>query len=542
MKKFLIASSIAMITLTSCTSKEVEEKQDVNLVTMNVYSQTAEVIAAQLNSAGFDTNVITTPDYSSFVAELNKNEYDIATTGWTTVTGNPDYAVMSLFHSDGDFNNNGLNDKELNLNLEVGRSSETGSENFINAYYEVERILNENAYIVPMTYSLRNYAISKDLDENTIDVYKSRSMKLEDFYYSEESQRDNETDPVIVAHNTINLTSFDPMKANDGTVFALNTNQYARLVNLGPNDNIEPGVAKAYGTEDQNNFYFALRDDAYFSNGEKISPEDIAFSLLRASSKNEEGNRVYSIQGNIASVREVGYEEIPEGALLEMAKTGEFTENDEFIMITTFQKYGQLYNMLTHTSGGIVSKKAVVNSGDKYGTMDNIDNIVASGPYIVTEVNPTTNEIILERNKYYYENVPIKNVIFKVIPEMATAVNALQSGEIDFVYNIPTEQYSVVEKAGNTTLLANESNAFNYIQFNLKNESRASNINFRKAVYNAIDPKVILQLTQLGRGGVGASPLSPVLNSTYPTGYKKPEPNKEEVSKYLQEFKTSTGE
>ncbi len=550
MKKFIATLIVSTLALTSCgdrpntgaegdTTKDTSEKQEINFVTMAINSQQAELISSQLNSVGFDTNIVTTPDYSTYVSELEKNEYDIAITGWTTVTGNPDYAVMSIFHTNGDYNTNGLSNADLDANLELGRKSEIGSDDFVNAYYEVEKIVNENAYIIPLTYSLRTYSITNDLDEDSVEVFKSRSMKLEDYMYTAESGRDSEVDPLKVSHFTITLTSFDPMKANDGTVFAINTNQYGRLVNLGADDSIQAGIAKAYGTDDQTNFYFALRDDAYFSNGEQITPEDVVFSLLRASNKDEVGNRVYSIQGSIANAEEVSFTDIPDTAKAKMEEVGEFSENDKFVKITTKEQYSQLYNMLAHTSGSIVSKKAIEEVGADYGTISNIDKLVVSGPYVVTNLDETTNEITLERNEFYYDKANIKNVIFKVIPEMATSVNALKAGEIDFVYNVTTEQYSVIEDAPNTNLLKSDSNAFNYIQFNLNEGSRASDINFRKAVYNAIDPNVYLQVIQQGNGGIGASTLSPVLNTTTPTGYQRPDAEIDKVSEYLQQYKNT---
>ncbi len=534
--KIVATSLVSTMVLSGCSSEKVVEKQDITLVALAASAQQAEVISSQLSSANFNVNLITTVDYSTHVTELAKGEYDIALSGWTTVTGNPDYAVMSIFHTNGDYNTNGLSNSDLDKNLEIGQSARIGSDEFLNAYYEVEKILNENAYIVPLTYTLRTYAIGKSLDEDTVVVNKSRSMKFEDYSFASDSGKDNEVDPLKFAHNTISLTSLDPMKANDGTVFALNTNQYARLVNLGPKDNIEPGIAIAYESEDQQNFYFALRDDAYFSNGDKLTADDVIFSLQRASNKDVEGNKVFTIQGNIENINKVSTEEIPPSILTTLKSNGA-TDELEYVHITTHKPYGQLYNMLAHTSGGIVSKSAIESAGSDYGTLSNLDNLVVSGPYIVKEVNPTTNEIILGHNEYYYGDINIKNIIFKVIPEVATSVNALQTGEVDFLYNITSEQYPVIEGADNTTLLKADSNGFSYIEFNMNEGSRASDVNFRKAVYNAIDPEVFLQVTQNGYGGVGASTLYPVLKDTTPTGYEKPTNDISKVEEFLNLYK-----
>ena len=60
------------------------------------------IVRDQLIKNGFDVKLNIQPDYGSFKAQRDAGNYDIALSSWTTVTGNPDYAVRSLFKSDGD--------------------------------------------------------------------------------------------------------------------------------------------------------------------------------------------------------------------------------------------------------------------------------------------------------------------------------------------------------------------------------------------------------------------------------------------------------
>ena len=45
---------------------------------------------------------------------------------------------------------------------------------------------------------------------------------------------------------------------------------------------IGPQLATKWATVDENTWYFYLREDVKFSNGQKMTSEDVVFSILRA--------------------------------------------------------------------------------------------------------------------------------------------------------------------------------------------------------------------------------------------------------------------
>ncbi|MCB6543713.1 hypothetical protein LI170_16415, partial [Desulfovibrio desulfuricans] len=55
----------------------------------------------------------TQPDYSSFKTVLDTGNWDVAMSGWTTVTGNPDYAARDVYASYGEYNAGGINDEKV---------------------------------------------------------------------------------------------------------------------------------------------------------------------------------------------------------------------------------------------------------------------------------------------------------------------------------------------------------------------------------------------------------------------------------------------
>ncbi|MEM9423570.1 MAG: ABC transporter substrate-binding protein [Spirochaetota bacterium] len=528
----------------ACKAEKPEQAKSVAPVRLLVIAgpsiKTAQVVQSQLKKMDVPVEIVEKKDYSSFLKVLETGDYDLALSGWTTVTGNPDYAVYSLFHSSGDYNNNGLNDPALDTYLETGRSAKIGSEEFLDAYYNVEKIVNETPYLIPISYGKRTLAYNQALETPIFN--KSRSFPLETVSWRAASGKDNETDPVRVRHHTINLTSFDPAKANDGTVFSLNTNIYARLVNLDPEDRIVAGLAEAYDSEDQRNFYFALRSGLQFSNGDPIEISDIAFSLLRAANPELPGNRVYSVQGNIAAVKPATWEDIPLSVQQNLTAQLADASKRQLVRIETKNPYGQLYNMLAHTSGAIVSQSAVEAQGDAYGTIKNATRLVVSGPYNVRAVDEANNEIILVRNDNYYEAAPMKTIIFKVVPDSSAALLALEAGDVDYLYTIPTDSWQRIRDNEKLGLVVRSSNAMSYISLNLKPSNvRMSNPLFRKALYFAIDPLEIIQFVDQGEAALAASPLTPVLEGTEAgIKYQRPPADLQKAQEFLKQYQAES--
>ena len=126
MKGRLLGCVLAIALLTSCGSKTRENSaaggdgkavagnETIRILSQSSYqSKASNVLRDQLTKAGFNVELNTQPDYSSYLVPLKAGDYDLAITGWTTVTGNPDYAVRSLFMTGGDYNNLPVSDAKV---------------------------------------------------------------------------------------------------------------------------------------------------------------------------------------------------------------------------------------------------------------------------------------------------------------------------------------------------------------------------------------------------------------------------------------------
>lgn len=600
MKKSIMTILIAiMVVLAGCvsTKSDVSDKKNDNtepktdkskvvieLLGMGSGEEDMNIVRDQLIKNGFDVKLNIQPDYGSFTAQKDAGNYDVALSSWTTVTGNPDYAVRALFKSDGD--NSIMADDEVDALIEKA-STETSDE-FAETYKQLEqRLVFDKAYIAPLYNSFKAQGVNKDiLDVDTVRLAKSRAIAWEPIDFIDKSKRD--TDPLIIQQAIGTLTSLDPIKGNDGSINTLNTNMYVRLVNLTDDDVVVSDGSLSYNhsiAEGNSDYYFLLRDDINFASitdgkavdtGERVGADDVIFSMNRAKDPNSvPDHRTYSLHehinevevvtdlsdldilqsGSDATVRE-GLEknlDVKIGELVSDKKEADnATGKYQVVKMTTTAPFPQVLNYLAHQSAGIVSKKQVesINTYDvssfdvskdiPYGDQNTVtegakynNTLYASGPYILSHKNDY--EGIFYKNPAYMvgtEHEPkISNVTVRFIQDPDSTLSALRNGEIHIFNGVPETKYDVVEGDSKLFLQKNDSNAVSYLLFNTKNREVSTSEELRKAVLYSINQDEILNFYQ-GNKKKAVSTVSPLVD----TGNElKADPAK--VQEFLNDYK-----
>ncbi|XJS10696.1 ABC transporter substrate-binding protein [Aerococcaceae bacterium WGS1372] len=549
-KTLLTGSLLAASVLPSLSTISTVNAQDaipVSILAQSASEQDVNIIRDQLTKAGFQVETNIQPDYASFQSQKDAGNYDLAISSWTTVTGNPDYAVRSLFISNGD--NSIQNDPKLDELINQAASQTT--EEYIDTYQQFEEwLVNENAYIIPLYSSLKAQAFNHELlNPDSIRLSKSRAFAWEPVSYIDDSQ--SESRPLVLTQTSSQLTSLDPIKANDGSINQLNTNMYVRLINLTDDDQITSENSLSYNHvigEGNSDYYFILRDDINFAKiedqtavdtGDLVSAEDVIFSLNRAKDPNSvPDNRTYSLHEHIAEVSVVediteleettvsGSDQTVREALeegLDQEITNLVVSEDEVnnangnyqvVKLTTTEPFPQVLNYLGHQSAGIVSEKQVqaintydienydVNSDIAYGDQraitegDTYDNhLWASGPYILVDKNDYQANFV--KNPAYRPDTEadanISQVTVRFIADSASALSALRAGEIDLMYGLGEVDYPIVENEASLTLQSIPSNGVTYMLFNVNTPGRpvTESANLRKAILYAVNQEEI---------------------------------------------------
>lgn len=146
---------------------------------------------------------------------------------------------------------------------------------------------------------------------------------------------------------------------------------------------------------------FLIRDDAFFTDGEKVTASDVAFTLETA--------------------------KVAQGSV-DLTYMESAAAQDDTTVVVTLSKPTSIF-LNTLASVGIVPEHAY---GEDYGT-----NPVGSGPYRFVEWKPQ-EQLLFTANEDYYGIVPaIKNVTVVFMSEDA-ALAAVQAGEVDVAYSTAT--------------------------------------------------------------------------------------------------------
>lgn len=146
---------------------------------------------------------------------------------------------------------------------------------------------------------------------------------------------------------------------------------------------------------------FRLRDDAYFTDGERVTASDVAFTLETAKAAHGSVDLTY----------------------MERAAA----RDDTTVVITLSEPTSVFLNTLA--SIGIVPEHAY---GADYGT-----NPIGSGPYRFVEWRPQEQIVFAANENYYGEAPKIKNVTVVFMSEDA-ALAAVQAGTVDVAYSSAT--------------------------------------------------------------------------------------------------------
>jgi len=126
---------------------------------------------------------------------------------------------------------------------------------------------------------------------------------------------------------------------------------------------------------------------------------------------------------------------------------------------------------------------------------------VGTGPFKVVEWN-TAESIVLEANEDYFRGRPcIDRLIFRIIPDEQSQVAALQTGELDFLPNIPGASVPTFEGNPDFTISVAEQDSLFHMFLNLANP-KFQDVRVRQALMTAIDRQAVVDIVRQGYGVV----------------------------------------
>ena len=312
------------------------------------------------------------------------------------------------------------------------------------------------------------------------------------------------SDDIVNIGVTNTLGTLNPLLMDGGE-----TNKYATslmflpLVELNSNLEFEGEIADSVTTEDNKNFIVHIDENASWSDGEKITADDVVYTALRLTSPviGNTSMMYYVFEGvGDDGFTEEGAESIDGIKAIDDA-TVQFTTKEE-MSLTTFENSYARY-LMTLPKHVIEQYTEELKTAEWFNHPD-----VVSGPYMVTDFD-VDHYISYKANENYWKGAPkIAKLNIKIVSG-SQLYAGLQSGEIDITQPtmsvIPEEDYDSVEALSNVNVVYGEPVTNQSVFIQTKN---VPDVRVRQAMLYAIDRKMVLEQLLKGKGEVADGFLS----------------------------------
>jgi peptide/nickel transport system substrate-binding protein len=277
-------------------------------------------------------------------------------------------------------------------------------------------------------------------------------------------------------------TQIDPHKGTDiPSANVYHGKIYEGLVKQNKDMEIEPALATEWKQIDDLTWEFKLREGVKFHDGADFNADAVIKNFERI------------LDEKTAS---------PRASMFEMIK--EIKAVDEHtIQIITEYPFAPLLANLSHYAGGIISPKAIDEYGDNLG-----QHPAGTGKFKFESWTPG-DEIKLTRNEDYWGDKPkIDSVVYKVVPEDATRIAMVETGEAHIAEPVPVTEVERIEGHPDMSLVRADMLGIDYIGLNVEKKP-FDNVKVRQAINYAIDKEAILSGVYNNVGTIAEGPMGP---------------------------------
>lgn len=294
-------------------------------------------------------------------------------------------------------------------------------------------------------------------------------------------------DTLVFAMNT-DVQSMDPQIQNDTTSEQVVKMLYNTLLKFQDDGTVVGDLAESWSvSEDKLTWTFNLKQGVKFHNGKELTSADVKATFDRALNAEAGGLRTTEIIKMFTAV------EAPDP----------YT-----VTITTDAPYGPMESLMCNMSLGIMDADYIEQYGLDLGTSAEGEN--GTGPFKVVSWE-RDQEIVVERfDDYFGTPAKLQTVVYTIIPEAASRVIALETGEVDVIDKPTDEDLARLEAdTENFTVLRKPTISQRLFRFGC-NDPIISNTKVRQAIVYAIDRQAIIDALFTGSGYPSTAPLAPV--------------------------------
>ena len=303
---------------------------------------------------------------------------------------------------------------------------------------------------------------------------------------------------------TGDILGLDPHANNEGPTNAMKGNIYGRLIHRKPDLSLVPDLATSWERLDDTTWRFKLRSGVTFHNGSAFNADDVVFSFERQKTSASMSFVLSSVE-DLRKIDDLTVEIVTKGP-------------DPILLLN-------MPNFYIVDQDWIEANNAVevvdVAGATNFANL----NANGTGPFKLVEW-VQDNRIVLEPFDGHWDRANLETnvtkAVFTPIPNNATRVAALLSGEIDLMYPVPLQDIPRLDADANVGVLQGPELRTIFLGFDQwrdelldmpgSGKNPFKDVRVRKAFAHAIDTKAIQRVVMRGASTPTGLMVAPGIN------------------------------
>jgi peptide/nickel transport system substrate-binding protein len=294
---------------------------------------------------------------------------------------------------------------------------------------------------------------------------------------------------VLRIGTTTDVANFNPLQSLSKTDSWILNAMYPHLLRIDENARKAPELAKGYAYEDGGKTaVFNLRNDFTWTDGTPVVADDVKYSA--------DMTMKYKLGNVAAKLTWVTSIEAPDATTVKFHLSqpyAPFAEGVGFWM-------------------AVVPKHVFEKAGD-VSKFANDSNWVGAGPFVLDSMTKGQRYVMKRNDKYPLApggKAAVKQVEYRVYPDINTMMLALRNGDIDLMGNaVPVSAAKTFANDSKIKLAKVGALGFAHLTYNMNNKYLARQ-EVRQALSMSVDTKGIIASVLQGDGQQMAGPISPI--------------------------------
>jgi peptide/nickel transport system substrate-binding protein len=289
----------------------------------------------------------------------------------------------------------------------------------------------------------------------------------------------------------------NPAVTTSGATHPVTDQIFNGLVGLDEQLGPVPELAEGWTIDDEGRTYrFALRQDVRWHDGVPFTSADVKFTFEEALLKYHSRTRA-ALEGVIERID---------------------TPDAHTVVFRLARPYGPLLQRLDVVEASIIPRHQY--DGHDLLSGEPTRSPIGTGPFRFVSYAPA-DRLVLERNPdYFREGLPgIDRLVFRILPSLATAVAALERGDVDFLSSVPGPDIVRLRARPDIAVVPSPRGSGGSLcqDVLIPNLSRAplDDVRVRRAIAHAIDRDFIAERVYFGQGRPATGPITHLLAWAY---------------------------